>query len=594
MLRSRSFWTLFGSYAALVLLAAGVIGSLTLAEVRHSLRQSSHDYLQAQCDLLGSQCDLLRLPAAGDFSDQDRAELTTTLGSAAKRNRLRVTLIQRDGTVLWDTDQQAGTIENRRGRPEVQEALKGGYGSDIRRDRTTGQLHSYVAHSPAGDRSGVIRVSQSTHMVDVHVSRAVRKVLAGTAIAAGLALLLGWLVAGWLVRPLAAIGGAATAFEQGDFEVKIRNLPRGELGDLGQALNRMGVEIHARMRELEKDEGQLRAMLAGMGEGVLAVDEQDRVSFSNAAARQLFDLSQVRVDGQRLWELVRVPGLHELMGMARSSDEAAHRELGLNRNGIELTCLAKAHRFVTDEEIGVVLVFEDITELRRLERVRQDFVANVSHELKTPLTSIRGYVETLMDGALHDEDNNLRFLEKIDQNVKRLGALVVDLLSLARIEEREVSMPRTRVDVRTVLNGVLRRAEEELRAKEIQVELDLPAGPCAVLANEEGMIQVMENLIGNAIKYTREAGRIWIDFATNNDRALISVRDNGVGIPPEDLERIFERFYRVDKARSRDVGGTGLGLSIVKHLVHSMGGDVKVSSVFGAGSSFEVDLLGTD
>ena len=587
MFYSRSFWTLFASYAALVLLAAGTIGSLALHQVQNSLQAATQSYLRAQCVLLGPL-------TADDFANQDPADLKRTLSPLAELNQVRLTLIKRDGTVLFDTGHSALEMESHLGRPEVQEALISGFGKDVRRSATIGVSHTYLAHSPADRNSGVIRVSRSSQMVNDHISRVLVQVLAGTGLVALLALLLGWFVARRMMKPLSTITETALAFERGDLEAKVRNLPKGELGDLGRVLNRMGGEINTRMRELQKDESQLRAMLAGMVEGVLAVDDQDRISFSNAAARQLFDLNQVRVDGQRLWELVRVPGLQKLVDLARSRDEAAHSELGLTRNGAELVFLAKAHRYIADGEIGLVLVFEDITELRRLERVRQDFVANVSHELKTPLTSIRGYVETLMDGALHDEVNNQRFLEKIDQNVKRLGALVADLLSLAQIEERQANFQLARVDVRTVLNGVLHRAEEEIRAKEITVDLDLPPGPCAVLANEEGMIQVMENLVGNAIKYTPESGHVWIDFARKEGQAVLTVRDNGVGIPPKDLERIFERFYRVDKARSRDVGGTGLGLSIVKHLVHSMQGEVHVSSALGSGSSFEVKLLGAD
>ena len=587
MLRSRSFWTLFGSYAALVLLAAVTIGSLTVSEVRRSLWAATQDYLEAQCNLLAPL-------AADDFAGKLGPEEAERLRSVAEANSVRITLIERSGKVLLDTEWDTGVMDNHLGRPEIQEALKSKRGHDTRKSATLGYSLVYAAYVPAGPNAGVIRVSQSTETADRRIARAIGQVLTGTAIVAVSALLLGLFVASRLTRPLSVISDAALAFESGDFEPKNLDLPSGELGDLGRVLNRMGVEIHARMRELQKDEGQLRAMLAGMVEGVIAVDEEDRISFSNAAARQLFNLGHLRVDGQRLWELIRVPGLDGLMERARGSDSAAHCELGLAWDGAELTILAKAHRFVTEKEIGVVIVFEDITELRRLEGVRRDFVANVSHELKTPLTSIRGYVETLMDGALHDENNNLRFLEKIDQNVKRLSALVVNLLSLAQIEEREVDMPSTRVDVRSVLAGILRRHEEDSRAKSIEIEVRLPPGPCAVLANEEGVIQVLENLVGNAIKYTPEKGHVWIEYTDEGDVASIDVHDNGVGIPPEDLERVFERFYRVDKARSRDVGGTGLGLSIVKHLAQSMGGEVSVESTLGRGSTFTVELPSTD
>ncbi|MEZ5976345.1 MAG: ATP-binding protein [Planctomycetota bacterium] len=259
--------------------------------------------------------------------------------------------------------------------------------------------------------------------------------------------------------------------------------------------------------------------------------------------------------------------------------------------GGERRLVAKAHRFQIDRSIGAVVVFEDVTELRALERVRRDFVANVSHELKTPLTSIRGYVETLLEGAVHDPENNVRFLQKIDSNVTRLNALVSDLLSLARIENQEGRLVRNQVDLGALIRTSVVGFEEQAKKRELTLETQVPTGCCVVWGEERGLGQVLENLLTNAIKYTQAGGRVLVGLdRTKDGEAHLWVRDTGVGIPKADQDRIFERFYRVDKARSQDLGGTGLGLSIVKHQVQAMQGRVGVESKEGAGSTFHVWL----
>ena len=235
-------------------------------------------------------------------------------------------------------------------------------------------------------------------------------------------------------------------------------------------------------------------------------------------------------------------------------------------------------------------MLHDISELRRLERIRRDFVANVSHELKTPLTSIRGYVETLLDGALHDEQNNTRFLEKIEQNVQRLSHLVTDLLSLARIEAQEGALPLERVDLHGLIEQAQRRHEPSAIGRDQTLRLESCTGALQVLGDREALTQVIDNLVDNALKYTPSEGHVTIRVKRHERDAVIEVQDDGIGIPKEDIERIFERFYRVDKARSRAVGGTGLGLSIVKHLVVAMRGEVEVESEVDEGTTFRVRL----
>ncbi|MEL6428901.1 MAG: ATP-binding protein, partial [Planctomycetota bacterium] len=340
---------------------------------------------------------------------------------------------------------------------------------------------------------------------------------------------------------------------------------------------------------LTADQERLRAMVAGMVEGVVAVDEDDCVTFSNHAAREILGIEREASD-QPLSELSHIAGIDALLTAARQSDSAAQCELEMSVTDEDAVVRAQAHRFNDQDSVGVVVVLQDVSEVRRLEHIRRDFVANVSHELKTPLTSIRGYVETLLDGAIDDDDHNVRFLEKIENNVLRLNHLVTDLLSLARIESQQGRLPLQPVDLHALLEEALRRHEPSALAREQRLVVEAPAGALRVLGDREALTQVIDNLIDNALKYTPDTGAVHVRVQQSEGSTLLEVADDGVGIPQEDQARIFERFYRVDKARSRAVGGTGLGLSIVKHLVGAMQGTIELQSEPGEGSAFRIVL----
>jgi two-component system phosphate regulon sensor histidine kinase PhoR len=535
---------------------------------------------------------LLLEHARDDFAGLDRAAVQHEVKALADANGVRITFIRRDGTVVLDTQHSPDTMEDHRGRIEVQEALVRGEGRSARRSRTLDHELFYIAvvEDPGAGRNGVVRAALPLEDVQRQLSELRRSTLFGALLAALAALAIGAWMARRITAPVAELTRVAESMRQGEYEARIAAPGRDELGVLAAALNRMGGEVTQRIARLTSDEARLRAMLAGMVEGVVAVDEFDRISFTNRAARDLLAMPKRGAEGRRLWEVARVSGLAELVSAARDSDSAAQAELTLVQAGGERLVQSTAHRFVADDRIGVVVVFADVTELRRLERVRQDFVANVSHELKTPLTSIRGYVETLLDGALHDERNNARFLEKIDANVQRLHALVIDLLSLARIETQEGGLALAQVDWRRLLQASVRRAETLSRRRGVHVRVELDGDNFAVLGDEESLTQVVDNLLDNALKYTPEGGTVSARLEAQEDTVTLSVRDTGIGIPHEDQERIFERFYRVDRARSREVGGTGLGLSIVKHLVQAMQGEIALESEPGDGSCFTVRI----
>jgi len=374
----------------------------------------------------------------------------------------------------------------------------------------------------------------------------------------------------------------------------------GAAGRLARRFNQVAPELESRIERLEEERHQLQAVLSGMAEGVVAVDSRRRLVFANPAAERLFGLGP-DANGRLVAELIRVPPVQDAVAATLAGGEPYRGEVVVPGRGLAaanpaLALAVQGTPLPGSPPSGAVLVFHDVTELRRLERMRQDFVANASHELKTPLASIKAYTETLLDWALHDDEVNGRFLGLIDEQVDRLNALIHDMLSLSKLESGQEPYRHEP----TALAPVVRRCVEgqrdraEAKGLALGLAIDRLEDDVLVRADAEALRQILDNLIDNAIKYTAAGGSVEVGARLDGDEVVLSVADTGVGIPRDDLPRIFERFYRVDKARSREIGGTGLGLSIVKHLVQSLGGQVQVESRSGLGSTFIVRLARVD
>ena len=392
-----------------------------------------------------------------------------------------------------------------------------------------------------------------------------------------------------MAQPLSAMTSAAERLGAGGEGPKVFTESGDEVGALARSFNRMSEQLAGRIAALEEDRQQLRAILGGMVEGVVALDAEMRVLFANDRAVELLDCPTHSPVGRRLWELVRRRPLLDVVERALKQPEPCREELRPTDGARSLT--VHAARLPGAPPRGAVLVLHDTSDLRRLERLRQDFVANVSHELKTPLTGIKLCAETLLAGAVEDPENRGRFLEQIVAQSERLHMLILDLLSLARIEAGEELFEFAAVCVRSVVAACLERHRPQAQARGQTLELDGsdPKG-AAVWADEEAVEQILDNLLDNALKYTPEGGHIRVGWGEENGQVWVRVADDGIGIPEADLPRIFERFYRVDKARSRQMGGTGLGLAIVKHLTQAMKGTVHASSRVGRGATFTVRL----
>jgi two-component system phosphate regulon sensor histidine kinase PhoR len=521
------------------------------------------------------------------------AELDALVDEAARDVRARVTVILPDGRVVADSANSGDALaaeENHAGRPEVIQALASGTGGSLRHSVTVGQdlLYAAVAIRHQGHVVGVSRVAFSVAGIEDQVADLRWKVVLALALAFAVTAALSVLLSSSLAGPLADIMETARQVGAGNFGTRIRVRRNDELGELAHILNLSADQLQQRLTENARDRARTEAILSAMDDGVLAVDHRGIVILANNALRHNLDLQDPighhHIEAIRQREVGDV--LQEVLRTARR--KAVEVELLHQRRAFSLTAVPFPGTEGTPH--GAVLTFHDITERRRLERIRRDFVANASHELRTPLTSIRGFVEALEDGALAEPETAARFLGKIRTHADRMAALVEDLLELSRLESGErpplwEEVPPTEIaeDVAASFGGQAGRKGITLSKSD--------SGAPPVTTDADRLRRIVENLVDNAIKYTPAGGHVEIRTAPGpQGGAIVEVRDDGPGIPAEHLPRIFERFYRVDKARSRELGGTGLGLAIVKHLAEGMGATVTVASDVGKGTRFTVSV----
>jgi two-component system phosphate regulon sensor histidine kinase PhoR len=375
----------------------------------------------------------------------------------------------------------------------------------------------------------------------------------------------------------------------GSYGFKVYHRRTREGGDLVRAFNHMSEQLASQITLLEEDRQQLRMILSGMIEGVIALDADQHILFANARSIELLGMPSQQTAGRKLWEVVRRRALHDVVERALAQPEPYHEELVWNGpQSRSLTVYAA--RMPGAPPRGAILVLNDISELRRLERLRSEFVANVSHELKTPLAVIKACIETLLDGAVDDLEHRGPFLTRIAEQAERLHTLILDLLSLARMEAGAEAFTMEAVELAPIVTNCLARHRARAAAKQQSLDCELADEPAAAWGDQEAIHQVLDNLVDNAVKYTPPGGHIRVRCFARDDMVCLETTDDGIGIPEQDLPRIFERFYRVDKARSRELGGTGLGLSIVKHLVQAMQGSIQAQSQVGKGTTFLIRL----
>ena len=578
--RSPIFRKFLLTALSLITVTLAVAGALV---IRYT---ANRELLHAERELDGMLRVLApQLPSLPSVALDDWARRTDQLAHA------RVSVIDHMGIVLADSEHDPTTMENHAHRPEVAAALAGRTGTFVRRSATLDLDFCYVA-IPAelpGQARGVLRLAMPLEQVRISSAQVRALVIKSFLAAALLALLVAYLVARAFTRRIRSIEAYSTDLVAGRFSGSLAADADDELGSVARALRNMAGQFRDMLDRLARESAQRRAILASMVEGVLAVDADLRVTFCNDSLANAVRARIPVAEGMPLLQLIRDPGLLDLLARVIETGESDQRRLLLLASGgrvYDVQAAPLEHR----PRPGALAILHDVTELERLERVRKDLVVNISHELRTPLAAIRGYAETLLDGALEDPSNNRKFLGIINNQVNRLADMASDLLTLAELESGRTAPASERIPLRDAAEAALSVVAPEAEAAGV-ILLAGNLDGFAVSAPPGRLERVLQNLLHNAVRFNHPGGEVWLEAAPAPDgRISITVEDTGIGIPHEELPRIFERFYCVDKSRSRETGGSGMGLAIVKHIVEQMSGTVTVESSLGKGSVFTLLL----
>lgn len=568
--------------AALILFVGIVSG--VLAE--RGLRERETARISRSLEERAALVDELAGGAA--FETGSRAQLDALADRAARAADARVTLIAPDGTVVGDSDvplERLDSVENHSDRPEVRAALDGSVGEISRRSGTVGRRLYYLA-LPAS-HGGVVRLAVDLSALDKDVRDLRMELVAAGLLGLVAALVLSFVLSWLTLRPIKEMRTVAESIARGDLEPRMPMRVSDELGEISNAINFMAERLRSQLDETTGEKERLQAVLNAMAEGVLVVDAAGEILLANNRQREFFDMWG-DLSGRSPLAMVRNEDFEQLLTDADHTDEAVSCEI---EGPGGRTLRVQAARFPSGDgpRVGTVAVFHDVTEIRRLEQVRQDFVANASHELRTPLSAVQGFAETLLNKPELAEPDRASYLGIIERHALRLGRIVDDLLDLSAAESEQVPLDFSLVDVAAVASALVSDARSRTAGQRLTIELTVP-GASTAWAERRAVEQILSNLLENAVKYTEAGGRIDVRIEVVGSRLVTSLQDTGIGIPEEDLSRIFERFYRVDRARSRALGGTGLGLSIVKHLVQRMGGEISLESEPGRGSTFTFTL----
>lgn len=528
------------------------------------------------------------------FVSRDISNISMLCKKLGAETETRITVIDVAGKVLGDSDEDWEKMEDHSDRPEIKQALmQNTVGVETRFSHTLRQNMMYVALPVKvdGKTIGVIRTSVSVSSIDKILRAIYFEIARDGIVVAIVAAVISLIISRRITDPLEQLKRGADSFAKGDFSHKI-NVPNTlEVSLLAEAMNKMASELDARIKTITEQKNELEAILSSMVEGVLAVDSNGHIISINKAASELLNVETEKARGRNIEEFIRYPQLQQFIKDTIISSAPTKADIFMSINQGRYFQLHGTSLLDGENGKTVVIVLNDITELRKLEKVRSDFVANVSHELKTPVTSIKGFVETLLDSPLDQPEQTKHFLEIIQRQSNRLNAIIEDLLSLSGLEEesekRNIKLETQNLN--SVIDEVVELASSKAEQSNVKLTIDCPEGAKGRI-NSDLLEQALLNLVNNAIKYSPQNSEVVIKVLTDDRYVAISVQDQGCGIEKKHLSRIFERFYVVDKARSRKLGGTGLGLSIVKHIALVHGGFVGVESTFGKGSTFTIQL----
>ena len=578
---------LFATYGALLLFTVMLISVGAILFFRSFYLETIRTRMAEEARVTGE----FLLPLLVDYPNINLEKIDALINRAGKQTRARITLIAPDGVVLGDSAYDAPLLDNYLLLPEILAARDERVGSYLRFSPAGSIEVLYIAVSLAvdGQHFGFLRLALPLSELNSAILHMKYGLLAGLLLVMLLLFGISLKLSSSLTVPLAQMVDVVKQIGGGDLKSRIYLINRTEIASLADAINRMADSLHIQVRQAMEKKDQLEAILTTMVEGVIVFDSDIRAVMANPAAEEMLGLQKGTWRGRRDLEIIRSAELHEKISTVSREKIFLEHEMNTffpDKKVLSISLMPLRAEIV--KKAGVLAVIHDITRLRRLEDIRADFAANVSHELRTPLTAIRGFAETLLDGAYNQPESALRFARIIHNEAERLSELIEDVLNLSKIESGRVAIAKESVDVRELVREVMGRLQERMKQHTIKVEIPADLPP---IQGDRGLLaQALQNLLDNAVKYTQLQGVIAVNAKQQEGEILLAVKDNGIGIPEAAKERIFERFYRVDRARTRRFGGTGLGLAIVKHIVEAHKGGLQLNSIEGKGTEVIMSL----
>lgn len=573
-MRKSIFLKIFSGYLVVIIILSGLILALSFTTIRNYYIDTTEKHLKDLGIVLKVQITPL-------LYEKKFQELDTFIKKLGKEIHTRITIVAPDGVVLSDSEENPKSMDNHRTRTEIAQALEGNVGRFLRVSETLKEQMLYIALPVEKDKKilGVLRLSLFLKDINTVISHTRNKILQISLLIITISLLIALIFSRSLSKPIKELSAAAKRIANEDFSARVLLKNNDELKELADSFNSMAVRMKTLFDELSRQKEELNSVISSLQEGFLVLDRDEKVLLSNYSFKKI--IQNNIVEEKFYWETFREPKFDELIKKIRGTKSNFTEEISLNNR----VFLCSATFLGTKEEIAVV--FHDITDIKNLEKIKTDFVSNISHELRTPLAAIKGFAETL-DDKMHSTENK-HYLDIIRRNTDRLINIINDLLFLSELEEKSTKLELVEVDLKIIVENITKIFEQRLKEKSLFLNLDVEINLPPVKADPFKLEQMFINLIDNAVKYT-ENGGINISLKSKGDKVEITIEDTGIGIPEDHLPRIFERFYVVDKSRSKKLGGTGLGLSIVKHVVLLHNGNIDVESSLGKWTKFVIML----
>ncbi|WP_026858776.1 two-component system histidine kinase PnpS [Jeotgalicoccus psychrophilus] len=584
----RLWLKITGSYLILSITFVLVLWFFISSIIQNTYTDMTKDHLIENAQLISEVITLGGL-------DEDRETLDEWTSHFNEEITLRYTIIARDGTVIADSESDIESMDNHLNRPEIDAVLVKNQelGESVRLSDTRDMSMMYVAIpvEADGELIGAVRTSVSTQSIDNAISAIWTTLSAILFIILLVSVISAALLSYNITKPINRVINVTKRLQNKDYSARINADYSGEIGNLNTSVNALAASLQAHVNEIEESEKQLNSILSNLVSGVVLIDDKGKVDLTNHATERFLSKHTSKIDGKEYTYVFGPLGIDHLIETVIEDNVKRHDEAHIYFPEERILDVHIAPYYSQGwQQRGAIIVLHDITDIRRLEKMRSEFVANVSHELKTPITSVKGFAETLLSGDVPDETTAKQFMQIIYDESERLNRLITDLLELSKIEKQAMPLNITEVNLNEIIGNSTQTISKFARDKNITLHLPSDENPIYVEADEDRLGQIVLNLVANAVNYTSDNGDIYIDAEERSSKVVLTVRDTGMGIPEEALDRLFERFYRVDKARSRHSGGTGLGLAIVKHLVESHEGKIYVKSVEGVGSTFTVEL----